>query len=356
MFTRRKFQITMGLTLVLAMLISVTAASAQEAALGGNVTVRDGAGSAVGSNNSVVIALTGVPSAGAGMTYEGWLISSSGDKVSVGTFNGPSIDATWVSPTNENLAAKYGQFALSSEITPDPDPATPGAIVYSGTTTVGVLIPFLGLLSNSSVTATGNDEDLGEGIIGVATALRGQTAVMVAHSNLADGSDTLGEKQTHVQHVINAVDGLGGPGDDVGVLAYADEAKTLAAQAKAGDPTNAAVTAAADALITAADRTIDRANLTKSNANSVIGASSDNLIAQVALANVVGLSAQTNDSAKDTYLAAQDLGAFVLEAGAGVAPPSAGDELVPLLALIVLVAGMVFTGGGVAMLRRRSIA
>ena len=54
MFTRRKFQITMGLTLVLAMLISVTAASAQEAALGGNVTVRDGAGSAVGSNNSIV--------------------------------------------------------------------------------------------------------------------------------------------------------------------------------------------------------------------------------------------------------------------------------------------------------------
>ena len=347
MFTRRKFQITMGLTLVLAVLISVTAASAQEAALGGNVTVRDGAGSAVGSNNSVVIALTGVPSAGAGMTYEGWLISSSGDKVSVGTFNRPSIDATWVSPTNENLAAKYGQFALSLELTPDPDPATPGAITYSGTITIGALIPFLDLLSSSSVTATGN---------GVATALRGQTAVMVAHSNLADGSDTLGEKQTHVQHVINAVDGLGGPGDDVGVLAYADEAKTLAAQAKAGDPTNAAVTAAADALITAADRTIDRANLTKSNANSVIGASSDNLIAQVALANVVGLSAQANDSAKDTYLAAQDLGAFVLEAGAGVAPPSAGDELVPMLALIVLVAGMVFTGGGVAMLRRRSAA
>lgn len=347
MFTRRKFQITMGLTLVLAVLISVTAASAQEAALGGNVTVRDGAGSAVGSNSSVVIALTGVPSAGAGMTYEGWLISSSGDKVSVGTFNGPSIDATWVSPTNENLAAKYGQFALSLELTPDPDPATPGAITYSGTTTIGALIPFLDLLSSSSVTATGN---------GVATALRGQTAVMVAHSNLADGSDTLSEKQTHVQHVINAVDGLGGPGDDVGVLAYADEAKTLAAQAKAGDPTNAAVTAAADALITAADRTIDRANLTKSNANSVIGASSDNLIAQVALANVVSLSAQANDSAKDTYLAAQDLGAFVLEAGAGVAPPSAGDELVPMLALIVLVAGMVFTGGGVAMLRRRSAA
>jgi len=347
MFTRRKFQITMGLTLVLAVLISVTAASAQEAALGGNVTVRDGAGSAVGSNNSVVIALTGVPSAGAGMTYEGWLISSSGDKVSVGTFNGPSIAATWVSPTNENLAAKYGQFALSLELTPDPDPATPGAITYSGTITIGVLTPFLDLLSSSSATATGN---------GVATALRGQTAVMVAHSNLADGSDTLGEKQTHVQHVINAVDGLGDPGDDVGVLAYADEAKTLAAQAKAGDPTNAAVTAAADALITAADRTIDRANLTKSNANSVIGASSDNLIVQVALANVVGLSAQASDSAKDTYLAAQDLGAFVLEAGAGVAPPSAGDELVPMLALIVLVAGMVFTGGGVAMLRRRSAA
>lgn len=347
MFTRRKFQITMGLTLVLALLISVTAASAQDAALGGNVSVRDGAGSAVGSNNSVVIALTGVPSAGAGMTYEGWLISSSGDKVSVGTFNGPSIDATWVSATNENLAAKYGQFALSLESTADPDPATPGAITYSGTTTIGVLTPFLGLLSSSGATATSN---------GVATALRGQTGVMVAHSNLADGSGTLGDKQTHAQHVINAVDGLGDPGDDVGVLAYADEAKTLAAQAKAGDPTNAAVTAAADALITAADRTIDRANIAKANAQSMIDATTDNLINEAALATVVNTSVQADDAAKDTYLAAQDLGAFVLEAGAGVAPPSAGDEFVPMLALIVLMAGMVFTGGGVAMLRRRSTA
>lgn len=347
MFTRRKFQITMAFTLMLAMLISVTAASAQEAALGGNVTVRDAAASAVGSSNSIVIALTGLPSAGAGMTYEGWLISSSGDKVSVGTFAGPVVTMTWVSPTNENLAAKYGQFAISNEPTPDPDPATPGSIAYSGTTTVGVLVPFLGLLSSSSATATGN---------GVAVALRGQTAVMVAHSNLADGSGTLGGKQTHAQHVINAIDGLGGPGDDVGVLAYADDAKTLAAQAKAGDPTNAAVVAAADALITAADRTINRAGLTKTNAVSVIGASSDNLIVQVALANVVSLSAQTDSSAKDTYLAAQDLGAFVLEAGASATPPSAGDELVPLLALLTLVAGLVFTGGGVAMLRRRTTA
>jgi len=179
---------------------------------------------------------------------------------------------------------------------------------------------------------------------------------MVAHSNLADGSDTFGEKQTHAQHVINAVDGLGGPGDDVGVLAYADEAKTLAAQAKAGDPTNAAVTAAADALVTAADRTIERANIAKTNAQSVIDATTDNLINKGALATVVNMSVHAADAAKDTYLAAQDLGAFVLEAGAGVAPPSAGDELVPMLALIVLVAGMVFTGGGVAMLRRRSVA
>jgi len=347
MFTRRKFQITMAFTLLLAMLISVTAASAQDSALGGNVTVRDAAGSAAGSSDSIVIALSGLPSAGAGMTYEGWLIAAGGAKVSVGTFAGPSISATWVSPTNENLAAKYGQFALSKEPTPDPDPATPGSIAYTGTTAVGVLTPFLGLLSSSSVSSS-ND--------GVAVALRAQTQVMVAHSNLSDGSATLAGKQTHAQHVINAVDGLGAPGDDVGVVAYAAEAKALATQAKAGDPTNEAVGAAADALIVAADRTINRANIAKTNANSVISASSDNIIVDVALANVVGLSSQANDAAKDTYLAAQDLGAFVLEPGAGATPPSAGDELVPMPALIVLVAGVVFAGGGVAMLRRRSIA
>jgi hypothetical protein len=252
-----------------------------------------------------------------------------------------------MSPTNENLAAKYGQFALSKEPTPDPDPATPGVIAYSGTTASGVLSPFLGLLSSSSTTASGN---------GVATALRGQTQVMVDHSALADGSTTLADKKSHAQHVINAVDGLGSPGDDVGVLAYADDAKLLAVQAKAGDSANAAVVKAADALIAAADRTIDRANIAKTNAASVIGASSDNIIVDVALSNVVGLSSQANDAAKDTYLAAQDIGAYVLDPGAGAAPPSAGDELVPMLALMALVAGLVFTGGGVAMLRRRSAA
>jgi hypothetical protein len=346
MFTRRKLQITMALTLLFAMLISATAANAQAVTLGGTATIRDASGSALGANNSLVLALTDAPAPGAGFRYEGWLVSSSGAKVSVGTFNGPSIDGTWVSPT-ENLAANYGQLLLTKEPVPDPDPATPGAVAFSATISAGALGPFRALLTGSGTTATGN---------GVAVALHGQAGVAAAHAALSQGSAALVDMQSHAQHVINVIDGLGGPGDGVGILAYADAAKTQAAAAKANDPDNATVVAGADAVTAAADRIIDRAGVAKTNAQSLIDASSAHPGVGVAAANVTSMSDQMVSTAATLYAAAQDMGAFVPTDGSAATPPSAGDELVPMMALLALAAGVLFTGGGFAMLRRRGAA
>jgi hypothetical protein len=344
MFTRRKLQITMALTLLFAMLMSATAANAQAVTLGGTATFRDATGSALGASNSLVLALTDAPVAGVGLRYEGWLVSSTGAKISVGTFNGPDINGTWVSPTSENLAATYGQLVLTKEPSPDPDPATSGDAAFSATITAGALGSFRSLLTASTATGTGN---------GVAVALYGQASVAVAHAGLSQGSDTLASMQGHAQHVLNAIDGLGAPGDAVGILAYANEAKVQAAGAKAGDAGNSTVAAGADAVTAAADRVIDRAGIAKTNAQVVIAASSTGILTDVAAANVSSMSGQVASAASDLYAAAQDMGAFVPASGVVPIPPSAGDELVPMVALLALAAGVIFTGGGLAMFRRR---
>lgn len=350
MFTRRKLQITMALTLLFAMLISATAANAQAVTLGGTATIRDASGSALGANNSLVLALTDVPAAGAGFRFQGWLIGSGGARVNIGVLrqNGevPDIDKTWVSPTNENLAAKYSQLVLTREPFPDTDPATAGPAVFSATMKAGVLGPFRALVSGSTVTASGS---------GIAVALHGQAKVAAAHAALAQGSATLADMQSHAQHVINVIDGLGAPGDGVGILAYAAAAKTRASSAKSIDADSATVVAGADAVIAAADRIIDRAGIAKTNAQSVINASSKNALSDVGAVNVTNMSNQMVSAAVDLYAAAQDTGAFVLTDGSVATLPSAGDELVPMIALLILAAGVLFTGGGFAMLRRRGV-
>ncbi|MDA0797454.1 MAG: hypothetical protein O2826_05005 [Chloroflexi bacterium] len=350
MFTRRKLQITMALTLLFAMLISATAANAQAVTLGGTATIRDASGSALGASNSLALGLTDAPSAGSGFRYEGWLVSSSGAKVSVGTFNGPSINGTWVSPTNENLAATYVQLVLTKEPVPDPDPATSGAPAFSATIAAGVLGPFRSLLTASGSTASGN---------GLAVALHGQASVAAAHAALSKDSAVLADMQSHAQHVINVIDGLGGPGDGIGILAYADDAKAQAAAAKVNGPDNATVVAGADAVIAAADEIIVRAESAKASAQLVIAlsptTSPTGALADAYTGTVLSQSGLTVTAAANLYAAAQDMGAFVPTDGSVPTPPSAGDELVPMIALLVLAAGVLFTGGGFAMLRRRGV-
>ena len=354
MITRRKLQITMALMFLFAMLIPATAASAQSVTLGGAAWFTDAPGSAVGASNGLFIDLTGAPSLGAGFRYEGWLVASDGTKISVGTYTGPNLNGTWVSPSNENLASTYVQLLLTKEPVPDPDLATAGATVLSSTITAGILGPLRALLASSSATASSN---------GVALALHGQATIAAAHAALSQGSTTLVLMQNHAQHVINVIDGLGEPGDSIGILSYAREAKAQATAAKATVPISTVpaekfLITQADQVIASADRVIDRAGVAKTNAQALINSSTKNAIADVSAVNVKNMSDQMLSSAASLIASSQALSLFVPVDGLVPAPtaPSAGDELVPMMALLALVAGVVFASGGFAMLRRRGSA
>lgn len=345
MFTRRRLQLTMAFILLLVMLVPATAANGQAATLGGAATVRTASGSPPGSNDSLVINLTGLSSIGSGFRYEGWLVKSTGEMLSVGTFTGPSANRTYISPTGENLAAEYVQFNITREPFPDPDPATAGEVRYSGTFATGVLLPFRNLLASSTVTATGN---------GIVPAIRGQAIVARDHAQLAQNSATLTDMQTHAQHVINVVDGLGAPGDGTGLVFLAEQARAQAEQAKAAaTSTETALIAAADDAVARANRVIDRAAIAKSNAQSILDASSTNLLTEVALENLVGTSNDMVTASQNLSRATQDMGAFRPIAGPAGQLPSVGDEAVAMVAMAVLLAGVVLTGGGVMVLRRR---
>ena len=336
----------MALTLLLAMLVSATAANAQSATLGGAATFRTAQGSTPGSSNSVVVNLTGLASLGSAFRYEGWLVKSNGEKISIGTFSGPNATRTWKSPTNENLAATYVQMLLTREPFPDPDPATAGPVQYSGTFKSTILGPYRVILAKSTVTATGN---------GVGQAAYGQSKVAQAHAVLAQNSTTLGDMQTHAQHVINVVDGLGAPGDGIGVITYANEVKAQANKAKAAaDPnTEKAVITNADKVIAAADDLINRANTAKSNAQSLIDATTTGLLTDVYIFNLVSSANAMVNASQNVLKSTQDMGAFKFVAGEAPPPPSAGDATVPMIAMSVLLAGLVLTAGGFVMLRRR---
>lgn len=346
MFTRRRLQLTIAFTLLLAMLVSATAASAQST-VGGSVTIRSAPGSPPGTNDSLVFSLNGLGSAGSGFRYEAWLVRSDSSRMSVGTFSGPTSNRTWNSPTQENLAAEFVQMVITREPSPDPDPATSGPVMFAATFKQGVLIPFRALLASSRATATGN---------GVAQAAYGQATIAQQHGALAQDSTTLADQQMHAQHVINVIDGLGAPGDGTGLIFYANQAKALAQQAKAAAAsTDTAIIAAADDAILRADRVIERAGIAKSNAQAVLDATEEtpDIILEVYLANVASMGDGLVSSSQNLIRASQNVGAYRFVAGPAPQPPSAGDEMVAMLALAVLGAGVVLTSGGFLILRRR---
>jgi hypothetical protein len=362
MLMRRKLPVSIFLAGMLTF-IAILGVGAQQTDLGGSANFRD----SNAASDSLVLKLTGVPAPPAGFVYEGWLKGGSGALASAGVLSRSgtgAVNQTYQSPSDANLLATYSQFVITEEPVNDPDPATPGTIIWSDTVPAGVFPNIahlvVGLASNP-------------GGIGIAVGARTQAQVAADHAALAKNSTTLASQQDHAQHVINAVDGLGAPGDSVGIIAYANAAIAHAGFAKSAT-TDAGVIATADAVIAAANNTIAHANSAKGAAQRIIAASASGLIVNLELANVVNASKRalngTDDNgdgvrgnagpeggAKSIYTFSQDLGMFVPLAGSPSDPPPTGDALVPLTALLVLAAGIVLTaGGGLLVFRRRSAA
>ena len=265
-----------------------------------------------------------------------------------------SVDQEYVDPDGANLLATYSAFAITSEPVPDPDPATPGAVLYADSIPAGTAAHVGHLL----VAWDPNPDDKG-----IAVGLRQQMGVARAHANLADNSTTLAAKQQHAHHVVNIIEGSGGanfdasfgnPGDGYGVLKYADDAATHGALAKAGATgTDLDVIAAADEIVLAANDARVRAEQARNNALSVIAATELGFLVNIQLQNAVVSLSNGDTFALTAYTSSQDLAVFVPVLGASPTPPGVGDELVPALAMSVLIAGLLATAAGALLLFRR---
>ncbi len=348
MFTRRMLPVSILLTLVLTLMVTASVSAQEVEDLGGSAVFRD----AAAASDSLVMSFSDVPAPPEGSAYEGWLLDSAGGKVSVGilTRSGTAdIDETYVSPSGENLLATYSRFAISIEPVPDPDPATPGPIAYSDAIPAGVF-PHVGHL----IVAWAPNPDSK----GIAVGFREQMGVAATHADLAADSSTLADKQKHAQHVINIVEGLGGPGDGFGVLNYGADLIKHAQFSKDAAPEDDSVGDGADDAIAATETAIVFAERARDEAAVAVDSGTSEFRLGIALANMVSLTDGGVNDAEAAYVASQDIALLEAQAGEGEAPPpDVGDPLVPTVAIAALLVGLLLTGaGGLLVFRRRQTA
>jgi hypothetical protein len=353
-------------------LLASLSVSAQEApvTLSGSASFSD----AEALSDSLVIDLGGVSAPSAGTKYEGWLKDASGNAISVGVLEVSSagtVKVTYVDPDGTNLLAANQVFVITAE--PDPDSSTDssGVVVYSDLIETDAFAH----IGHLVVTLDSNPDGKG-----IATGLREQTRTALTHAQLAKESSTLTDKQSHAQHVINIVGGLGAPGDGYGILAYAADATSHASLAKEALPGNKALAANADVVIASASNVTAWAEGARTNAQQIVDSTSDNVIVEVSLNNLISSTTKVvngrdvdgdgkvrpfnivkagvvtskadEGGAELAYTSSQGMAQFVLLAG-DVDSPSVGDALVPPIMLGILLVGFALTASGGFLMRRR---
>ena len=303
--------------------------------------------------------------------------------------------------SGENLIDTYNKFVITQEPVPDTDPSpADGPPVFSHA------IPLEGM---AHIRHLLTDWPSGSGV-GILQNLKTQLDVAIRHAQLAASSDTLETIQLHAHHVLNIIEGEGGPnfdasfgnpGDGIGVLAHAQDSKhgPFAANAAPDDAVigehaalveidgmNAETRAleALDFALKALDTTniqLAKIFLGQDGTVGVIGSlqaarngfDSDG---DGAIENIVG-----EGGAVQAYVEAQLMATYTLAPGppaqvdptptpeptatpvppASTAPqptapglPGVGDESVPIVAQLALLAAVVLLGaGGIFMARGR---
>ena len=348
MFTRRMLPVSILLTLVLTLMVTASVSAQEVDDLGGSAVFRD----ADAASDSLVMSFSGVPALPEGSSYEGWLIDGAGDKISVGILfrSGTSdIEQTYLSPTGENLLARFSQFTITQE--------PQGSVLYADAIPAGAFL-HVGHL----VVAFAPNPDAK----GIAVGFLEQMGVAATHADLAARSSSLADKQKHAQHVINIIEGLGGanfdagpgnPGDGLGVLAYGADLIKHAQLAKDAASDDESVGDGADDAIAAAQTAIVFAERTRDEAVVAIDSGTSEFRLGIAIANMVSLTEDGVRDAEAAYTASQDIGLFEGNAGEGEAPPAVGDPLVPTAAMAALLLGLLLAGaGGLLVFRRRQTA
>ena len=383
---RTPLRLLMLLALVFLVTLPAGLAEAQDA-------TPEGTGTAVIWDNqalsdAITYTMAGVTAPAADTVYEGWLVSDDGSvKLSTGVMtvgSDGSVVHTYVSPDGENLIHSYNKVLVTVEPVPDADPGPSGVFAFSHEVPIDGMAHIRHLLTNWP---PGTSK-------GILTNLKEQLDVAVLHSSLAVNSDTLAGVRQHIEHVVNAIEGPGGPnygdldgngsvedfGDGVGVLTHAQDRK---------HGPFAAGAAASDTVIVAGSKLVDA---TGKNAEDWAALARDQALDAMATDNItlakllLGPGANTTvsllEAARDgfdsdvdgtiesiageggadqAYVEAQRMATYTLEPG-GLEPsaptgpglPGVGDFApTPLTGAVAGIVGLTLVLSGAYLIRRR---
>jgi hypothetical protein len=183
-------------------------------------------------SDAITYSMTDIPQPPSGTEYVGWLVSDDGaTKLSTGPMTvepdgsvNHVFDSSSPRYSGSNLIHLFNKVVITEEAAGADPNAPAGPAVYSHEIPAGAIGHIRHLLTNWP---TGTDK-------GILTNLKEQLDVAILHANLANRSSDLDDVLTHTHHVINILEGEGGPnfdaifenpGDDKGVLLHAADRK-----------------------------------------------------------------------------------------------------------------------------------
>ena len=399
---RSKFILLLALLTLLAVPVAVEAQTPTQPVLTSAGSLA-GTGTAViwddqSLSDSITTSMAGVTPPAEGTAYEGWLVSDDGEaEMSVGIMtvaSDGSISHTFGSAsegyTGENLIAGFNTFVITVESVPDDDPGASSNVAF------GYSVPLDGIAHMRHLLS---DWPSGSGV-GIMTNLKAQLDIAINHAELAAASDTIEDVRTHMHHVINVIEGAEGAnydaslsdsGDGIGVIAHAQDSKhgSLAATAVPDDT----VIGEHALLVEASGANVENwANEARDIALTVIGTPNLELakifVGPGGKTVVSTLIAASEGGANQAYVEAQLMATYTLAPGTPVqvvptpapeptpvptpapeptpvptpaalqptAPglPGVGDDSVPIVAQLALLAAVVLLGtGGIFMVRGR---
>lgn len=164
----------------------------------GSVSFRD----YLGFSDSALVSLQGIEPPPAGREYVGWLTNRAGQALSLGVIpveSDGSVAYTFISPDRVNLLSRFDGFALTAEPAGDADPAMNGEVVFSGQLPAGIDADLEQLLVASPDAPRRRS---------LAAGVRLQAEELLRH---VYEFRSQAEARRHAEHIVNLVEGLGGP-------------------------------------------------------------------------------------------------------------------------------------------------
>jgi hypothetical protein len=303
-------------------------------------------------SDAITYTITNIPDPSAGTEYVGWLISDDGSiKLSTGpmTVDGGNIDHTFDSTSKRysgfNLIHLFNKVAITEEAA-GTDPDGPGGpVVFHHEIAPEAMVHIRNLLSSSP--------DGTEG--GILNQLKGQLDIAIAHAALAGDADELDHIKGHVQHVINVIEGSGGPnydasggdpGDSMGILKHIQDSRDQAQMAVAAAPDDGAIAGAAALVEATSANTDDWVNRAVTESLRLQD-HEEKRLARLVLASVAGLlnssrngldenidgmiaSIAGEGATAQTYVGAQRMATYTLISGPFPVPPTPTPEATPI--------------------------